>query len=411
MQNYNLNDVINSDLRGFCESVVHPFGNGALGAVCPDRYSDLILPCTDKLDFDITASTFSYGNSSTFPTSANYVGAVVWWMPRCLENGWAISEQTNYDTTSGEFKAADPVYKYIGIDVGAGQLDETVLLDLYTLCITGLWINGAGVPVAGIYDLTAPPNNPIFRQGYLAFRYSRFQSIIDNCDKARVLGAGVKLWSEQSPINTGGYCYGGWATQDDILNALFTSGGAPLFTFQDKMRYMKREPGLKGTTVRYSSLQTADQLDAEYPTIPARMYATKQNTDNLQPNTIIPVENSDLSVSDVCTPGTYIPIQIWRFNTTDGGDNNGPYTLKLSSTVHVEGTPSGNSPFQVGKITHDPMFENVQYFLENDEKFPVAVAGHSFKSFVSKAGKIVGKATKISGNIQKFLNLLEKAGE
>lgn len=389
---FSLNDIVGASLHGFAESVVHPFGNGAVGAVCPDRYSELVIPCTDRLDFDLSpAAAWTTGDSTDLPVEWVLAGWNVWFMPRCISAGW-LSEV-----------AGDYQYAFQSYDSFDGVEDDSVPLDLYTLCYIPYWLH-VGKPKAGFLEVTAgmPPTVEML-QGYKQVRYARFAAIQNNCDKARVLGAGIKLWSEESPINTGGYCYGGWCTMNDIFATVYSPlQGSEIISLPDHLRYINREIGLKGTTTRYSVLQTPEQLEPEYPSVPARIFTVSSGV-------ISVVGNNDLGTNDVTTPGSYVPMSIWRFNVTDNveGGTASAYTLKLSSMVHIEGYPNGDSPFQSARVLPDPMFDHIQYFLENPEQFPAAVGGHSFKSFTKKAAHIVGKATKFAGHFQKLMKLLD----
>jgi hypothetical protein len=264
---------------------------------------------------------------------------------------------------------------------------------------------------------------------YYAIQLTRFNNIYNNCDKLRLLGAGIKVWSEQAPINTGGYSVGGWITVEDIMSAMaWTDRVTPLFTpgpatpgalkaIQPKIKFACRTPGVKGSTVRYSPLQTSDQVEAEYPKIPTRMATT--GTINIAalngvvPNLVIEQPNVDFSINDVITPGSFVPCIYWQFNTTDTGGAavNGVYTLKVMAMVHGEGTPTGESPFMSCKSSTDPSAAYAKAMIENLEVFPPAVSGHSFKSFMTKMKHVVGKAKKVAGHVTKVLALADKFAE
>jgi hypothetical protein len=137
-------------------------------------------------------------------------------------------------------------------------------------------------------------------------------------------------------------------------------------------------------------------------TVPAADYS---------PEVVAPIGGTDLSVHDVTTPGSYVPCIYWSFNTGDEektgeGTDAGIYTLKVMSMVHSEGTPSGNSPFMSNKSQHDPCVDYVKMMLENPETFPPAVSGHSFKSFMSKAKRVMGHLGKGLGIATKVIELI-----
>ena len=244
----------------------------------------------------------------------------------------------------------------------------------------------------------------------------------------RILGAGLKAWSEDAPINTGGFSVGGWITLEDIAEALeigprggnlLTPGAlspGALKAIQPKIKFACRSPGVKGSTVRYSSLQTPEQVESEYPTIPDRMWTIEGSVNNEQlPGPyVVQGENIDLSTNDVITPGSFVPCIYWSFNINQNNDNvnvNDVYTLKLMSMVHSEGTPTGESPFMTNKSCVDPAASHAKTMLENLEVWPAATKGHSFKSFLKKTRHVIAKVTKGVGTFTKLLGLADQFAE
>jgi hypothetical protein len=414
--------------KRYAEAVVHPFGNGAYGATLPDRFQELVVPVTDSLEFDLSPANLNYPSSIadwTQDDDTQLTGIFMWFQPRCLASG-AITNRV----LSGNTGAAN-TNAYIPVDDTFSESADDTILTAYQLCITGLWTyngNIVGVPPIsfGLYN-GGTQALEFFVPAYLALQYSRFDNIASNCDKLRILGAGIKVWSEQAPINTGGYSIGGWMTLEDIRTAMARSETrAPLnpgnlSSISTSIKFRCRTPGVKGSTVRYSSLQSALQLRPQYPVVPQRLYqATFQdpNSSNpiyadalASPYVIDESKSSEIAVNDLMTPGSYVPVIYWHFNVSDSSNNDNVsnvYTLKVMSMVHSECTPTGTCPFMTGKSSADPAVEHVKLMLENVEQFPAAVSGHSFKSFVTKASHIVGKINKYASKTAKIMQLVEK---
>jgi hypothetical protein len=298
-------------------------------------------------------------------------------------------------------------------------------------------------------DPGVPPNieHPVVR-GYKILQYPRIDNIAANCGKGRILGAGLKVWSEEAPIATGGYCIGGWSTFADILNCVkntsmhignydaasranYTTVESPACAtavqrLPQTIKGACRQPGVKGVTVRYSSLQTPDQIEQEVVQLPEEFYATAQNNTTFLPgnenednpfgadyNKVYIEDRIDLSSYDVITAGSYLPVVFWKYNIspnalpTSAENTSGVYTLRVMSMVHFEGTPIGDSPFMSHKLNVDYAYNHVKSMLENWEVFPPAVPGHTFKSFLKKAGHILSKVTRGASHIANILSLVD----
>jgi hypothetical protein len=422
-----LKSTMSDDMVRFCEAVVSPFNGEAIGAILPDRYQELVVPVTDRLELDLTPDAFNHPLSTgswEADSNVQLTAVFIWFQPRCLEAG---SIATFTDPTE-----VNPITRipYLGVDDSLSTVSGSTALNMYNLCFTGIWTT-SGNP-------TNAPNTYGFYQDnqvsgatilpiYYMIQLTRFSNIDSNCDKMRILGGGLKVWSEQAPINTGGYSVGGWITMDDVFTALqwTTAALSPtglvgpltpgaLKDIQPSIRFACRSPGVKGATTRYSCLQTPEQLESEYPKIASRNYATVDAALR-EPVTgsdwITEFPNSDLSMHDVITPGSFIPCIYWQFNVTDESDNNGVYTLKLMSMVISEGSPTGASPFLSNKVTPDPTAEHSKMMLENIDVFPVATIGHSFKSFMSKAHRVMSHVVKGAGHVAKILTLVDKFGQ
>jgi hypothetical protein len=412
--------------RRYAESVVHPFGNNAIGATLPDRFQELVIPITDALEFDLTPGNLNYpGGPADWQQEAGVqlTGVFMWFQPRCIASGTIANRNATGTGQAGLLN----INAFIPVDDTFSLSSGAEILTAYQLCITGMWtysggLNGVPAIAFGLFNGGTEAYD-FFAPAYLALQYSRFDNIASNCDKLRILGAGLKVWSEQAPINTGGYSIGGWITLEDIRQAMTrnqdltaVTPGA-LASIVPSIKYRVRTPGVKGSTVRYSSLQTSEQIEPEYPLVPSRLFnvdiQTASDTDvTTSPFIIDEVKTADLAVNDLITPGSFVPCIYWHFNVTDSTSNENvtnTYTLKIMSMVHSEGTPTGNCPFMAGKSKVDPAVQHVKLMLENLEQFPPAAEGHSFKSFVSKAAHIVGKISKFASKTSQIMQLVDKA--
>lgn len=431
-----LEHVLSPDLIKFSEAVVHPFGDGAIGAILPDRYSELVVSLTDKLEFDLTPNLFNADGDWTSETDnpggiTQLLGVFMWLQPRTLACG-SVSSFV-FEDTGAYFNNYTNNFRCVDNDFSS--ISSVSILDSYNLCFTGVWADqsvGAPAPFTyGFFDLSSTGGKVAFH--YLAIEYSRFNSIRNNCDKIRMLGAGLKLWSEEAPINTGGYSIGGWITMEDIFQAtrmdettITPATPGALLNIQPSIKFAKRNPGLQGCTVRYSSLQDAEQLDFEYARIPGRLFALDA-PGYVDPTTGISQSTSgdiihgntgyDLSVNDTAVPGDFVPCIYWAFNVNRNaaasGNNSagsGVYTLKVSSIVHSEGAPTGTCPFQTTKVTEEVASAHIKTVLENVDDFPVAATGHSFRSFLSKAKSVVATVAKGASHFVKLMEVVSKFG-
>lgn len=423
MEDTRLYDIISEPLQRYCEAVVHPFGNEAVGATLPDRYQELIIPLTDRLELDLTPDLFNSPLAVTDwqdTPGVQLTGIFMWLQPRAIGAG-TINILNTEAAGTVNFYNTNP---FLCADDKFSQLAADGILNAYNLCFTGIWAASGNFPVTYGFFQGGNPNVPISPY-YTAIQYSRFSNIVSNCDKIRILGAGLKLWSEEAPINTGGYSLGGWITLEDIYEALeigddpsdYTPVNAgALKNIQSQIKFACRSPGVKGSTVRYSSIQTAEQAEPEYPVLPSRMYSVQDQLIESIPSgliqTVVPRPGADLGISDMTTPGSFVPCVYWSFNIkSQESEVEGVYTLKVMSMVHSEGTPTGESPFMSNKSNYDSSVQYIKQMLENPEMFPAAAAGHSFKSFMKKTRHIVSKLKKGAATAVKVLTLIDKVAK
>lgn len=385
---FSLHSVLSPPVLSFCEAVSNPFGAQAIGAVWPDNFDDMVIPATDRLDLDLTYNDVT-ADGSELTTGWQFNGIFVFFLPRCLAAGWIQS------TESLPF-----IYNRNWLGFSEGNIDMSIINNLYNIGYCGIFTNGTET-VLGIVVSGAPVAAVKFVQ------LNRFVPIYNTCARARVIGAGIKLWSEASPINTSGYCYGGLINHGNLISTIYDE---PTLDVQQYFRFLKRFMGLGGCTVRYSPLQSPEQAEKETVKLPSSRYrlidADGLATVTTNPAAVIVYEQgvSSPAVNDINKPGDYIPVIAWRFNPDES------YALKLSVQVHVDCTPNGTNPFQIASVPSDPVMNNIAYFLANHEQFPMVAKGHSFTSFIKKARHVVAKGSKYASHFAKFMALLDKFG-
>lgn len=373
--------LISPSIRDFAEAVVNPFGQGAVGALRPDRYASTIIPMLDKFDLDITPD--SLGAADTGTDASTLAGVIVWFEPRCTAAG-----SLDLDATSSGFLYPNNYYG------PTGTLDVGQCITAYHACITGLWVLPSGVYKIGVYA------GGTFDNTANKYTFSRYDGVHSNNDAIRVLGAGLKLWGEEAPLNMGGYSFGGWMSIESFMSVMYNGNGAGGNDLQTALRYRCDNMGVAGVTVRYASIQSPTQTKLVPPNLSSRNYAVHSNA------YITFNPNYTPQSSDLVESGDYLPFAIWRFNNSDV--NNGPYTLKLSMITEIEGVPAYNSPFISERRRPDMTLNSVCELLEDKAEFPVATKGHSFKSFADKAKKFYTKVNKGVGRISNMMNSIDK---
>lgn len=373
--------LISPSVRDFAEAVVCPFGAGAVGALRPDRYASTIIPMLDKFDLDITPDLL--GASDTGTDASVLSGVIVWFEPRCTAAG-----TMDLNSTNDGFLYPCNYYS------PTGTLDIGQSITAYHACITGLWILPAGTYKIGIYA------GGVFDNAAYKYTFARYSGVHSNNDAVRILGAGIKLWGEEAPLNMGGYSFGGWLSLESFMSVMYTGNGTGGNSLQTSLRYRCDNMGIAGVTVRYSSIQSPTQVKLIPPSISSRNYTATSNA------YITFHGNYTPQAADLCESGDYLPFAIWRFNNVDA--NNGPYTLKLSMVAHVEGVPAYDSPFIAQRRKPDLSLSSLSELLEDKEEFPVATKGHSFKSFANSAKKFYTKVNKTVGRISNMMNSIDK---
>lgn len=387
-------DILDPTLVTYCEAITNPFGSSAIGALLPDKYHELVIPATDRLDFDLGPASFNVGSADwTIQENSRLLAAIIWFRPRCLDSGELLTNQI--DNVPDTF-----VYPYLGIN-NQGATNPLVAAHAYNLCFYGLWSTTAGTQV-GVYDGETATGVSNY---YKMLAYPRRSTIAANTTGVRILGAGIKAWSEEAPINTGGYSVGGWISHVQMLQS--TISDASTAALEANMRFVCRTPGIKGSTVRYSPLQSPTQIESQSANVLNNQFIVTNGTNQ----EVLSFQNGVAPVAmDMCNPNDFVPVIYWKYNNSasdTGSITDGVYTLKLMSTVHLEGIPDGSCPFMTTRLKYDPAVDEVSNFLQNPEVFPPATKGHSFKSFITKANHIMGIIHQSMSKVMAVGKLLE----
>jgi len=408
----NIYNSFAQNLKAYCDAVVNPFGQGAVGAILPDSYVDQVCAATDRFEMSLTPNFFNY--LATVPWQdtdhVRLIGVAIWLQPRCNATGM-LAHATH--TGTGEKYNLFPFYP---LNDTLDELSLDTCFNAYNLCITGIWTNSTGgtAPPAdwGVY--TDNGGAPDVVSMYYMIPFKKFEAIAENTTKMRLLGAGLKVWSEESPLNTGGYTTGGWLPLDDLFDGMYCSNATatdPGFfhTVEPRIRYPQRSQGVQGVTIRYSSLQDQCQRSLEYARIPTRLSKYVENTTGpkTSPYYFSPESDTiDYSTSDLIEAGSDIPFLVWNFNASEPTD---VYALKIHAIAHVEATPNGSNPFASSLIKSDPAATVARQMVEDPAVWPPATIGHSFKSFATKLNRVESQVQKTASTIMQIMDVVERS--
>lgn len=401
-------DDLSPALQRFANAVVHPFGKEAIGAIRPDDYNTVSLPVYDRITMDLDPGLLFAANNP-METLDGYAIVLA---PRCLAAGWThtaaqgavtVAEvpciSSNGDLTLSEIRNENEGNNY-------WQMSEQ-----YSLLVMALGTIGGVYNQWAYYSFdntmrSSPVNRPgasVPKGALNAIRFNRYNQYVDNADGGRIIGAGLKVWSEAAPINTGGTCYGGWITQKDLFGCMAgntTKGTAGLL---DQLAMRQHYRGVDGCTVRYSSCQ--GPLQQQYATNRINGITINQSANiDLPPAT----DGSGMYNQDVVLPGDYCPIVIWKF---DDNTQANTYSLRVEARCIVQAKPKGSCPFLSILPEYDMELDEVIAILSNPELFPIVAKGYSFKSFWRSLKHAVATTpVKMTRHIQKFIGFAERHG-
>lgn len=348
----------------------------------PDQWQPPTVAATDRLELDWPAASFA---QSGIDTLGNVLIAFV---PRSIAAGW-WDWRASLSMNPIQFRDLQPDLS--AVNTGVPNMASNPYVLLIATAVNGQWL-----------ALDAQTGGAI--SGYNSIQFARSDLCSSNVDSARIVGAGIKVWSDEAPINTGGTCYGGWTTVQALqatLGQQFGTGrtGTAPELFQDELLFRKIHQGVEGITVRYSPLQSAEQEHFVSFQMPDNLV---QYDTGVQDPSVTFGENFQPFVYDQVTPGTYVPCVVWNFGS---GDSANAYSLRVQAVAHLQCRPKPLSPFMQITPTPDPLYMHLASLLENKDAFPVAVTGHSFKKFMSKALKHAQTLFKHADDVSKFLGL------
>lgn len=376
-----LGSLFSEELHTFADAVVNPFDQSAIGAIMPDQWQPPTIPALDRLNFQLDPTVFA-------DATGGAVGTVIFAIvPRSLATGW-------WDYGGANGLANVPFYD-LGPNLGGGGSPGYPIMARYpyvlvmSVAVDGAWTALTGGAVVG----------SVVEPGYNSVAFSRSSLAGSNLAACRMVGAGLKVWSDDAPINTGGTAYGGWITPDALKNSLGNrAGGSAPGVVQDELRFRTIKQGVEGVTVRYSPLQSAEQENFVEFSLPDSLVAWDPSV--VPQDSVKFGENYSPFVYDQVNPTTSIPCVVWKFTSAQD-----LYALRVQSVVHLQGRPMPLSPFMQVTPKPDPLYSHLAMLLENKDAFPVSTGGHSFKKFLTKAFKHAQRLFRHADDVSKFLEL------
>lgn len=266
---FNLRQIIAPDLGRYIESVIHPFGDGGIGAFAPNRWSsNRCIPVTDRISFTLDPTLYT-----TIDAGVQPAGFFVALVPRSIQAGWMTTRQGN---AYNEFGWYGP--KFTGlknndsdeiITATNTDIDQSIVLNHYYLLVSLIDADGDFRYIIPEYTDTSSVTQAATVQtgGYNAIAFTRFSRYKDNCDNGCLLGAGIKIRANKSLLNTGGKVYGGSITHRDAITIKDVGTNAAK-VIQNKLKEWRLEQGVEGITVRYEPSQDSLQQREVIPKIP-----------------------------------------------------------------------------------------------------------------------------------------------
>jgi hypothetical protein len=234
--------------------------------------------------------------------------------------------------------------------------------------------------------------------------FQKSSGLIDSASSLRIIGAGIKLWSNESPLNTGGIMYGGYITATTFAQyfQVQTSTTQPQVTpdtFDSILNFRQVFQGVDGITVRYNSCNSLQQSKLQ----PVVMVAS-----GLQLSSGSTI-NGGIGGSDLMETGDHYPIGYWRFKapiTTTTDVTN----VTVEAIVRLEASPGSLNPYVSSIVRKEPVYNMLNEALGDIQEHPVATEGHSFKSFLSKIDVVFGQISKGLKKTTEFVGKLANFG-
>jgi hypothetical protein len=446
------------DTETLAQAITNPFDDAAIGAVIPDQWSPPTIPALDRLTITLDPSLIV----AAAGTNAILVqGWIIAFVPRSLSAGWLARANTG----TVEDPSYSQVVNIVSVDSSFSRVQEfPATAEMYSLFVGIIGISGNIDNGNSITVMAYDPADQLFVEGFMCIPFSRGSALSESCSGGRICGAGLKVFSDEAPIETGGTVYGGWTAIDDLFKLVFLEPiepppppktnrnqrynipipiqptvlaeyddlgeykgkphgrktrrrsrryqsrvDTPLYsaaTFQDALKYRHAYKGVDGVTVRYSPLQSA--IMEEFRPIYEDAMFIETTISLLNPDTAITI-NEDIAVGahDLINPNDYVPCVVWRYNSSAGAtpteNIDKTYSLRVEARVHLQCEPDGDCPFMATTVQPDPHYIHLQMLLENKDAFPVVSKGQSFKSFnagIREAVKTVGSALNLGKDIK-----------
>jgi hypothetical protein len=395
---YSLNETLTKEALCYSEAVVCPFADEAVGCKRPDGQIGT-TPCTDR--YSGLLGLVEQSQHFSPPSGASISGICISFIPRSLAVNWI---RGNID--DGKCKPylsileLDSNLNGIVNDIQSGSKYRSVVSDPYCLLYTILGSDGKFYrfdTVPGDFTLS-------FEEGINLIRTPRLNSIYNNFDTLRILGAGIKLWPNSAPVQTGGRVFSGSFRLSDFYDIL---GGGDLdrstvnatnLETALKDNY-KTFVGLDGTTIRYNPLMDRKQLELQDMQI--NLFATTGEDDENHYTEYFLDSANTVQLYDLATPNCYAPVVIWRYG------NETVYDITFRMVVHNEGGTDGVCPFEADAVISDHNILHLDKFLMSSH-FDRYVKGHTFAKFINKAKKFVGHVQKGTAKAVQIINLIEK---
>jgi hypothetical protein len=233
--------------------------------------------------------------------------------------------------------------------------------------------------------------------------FSRSDSIRNNVEGCRIIGAGLKVFSDEAPINTGGTVYGGWIPADNILKYIANDGDINTYKstvgIQNDLMTNHMYKGVTGSTARYSTLQSPQQAAFNAYDVSASF----ENAEAAGANSDWAYGRPGASgnSNDLIKPSDYVPTIIWRYNSSDQND---VYSLRVRATIHLQCQPLGTCPFALTSIHPTFGLTELQALLNNLDHFPTACEGESFKGFLKTLGRMVKGVPDVFERVDSIMN-------
>lgn len=257
----------------------------------------------------------------------------------------------------------------------------------------------------------------------------------------RTVGFGMKLFSTEAALTANGRISGGelpLGLVTDLLNFQDQEYSHPKFTAATPVQSMDWSPlpdrmeewteriesrmeeytaftAVDGCTVRYNTLQTEEQTEYIYTNNDSRVtFAPVQigfTKDPLVTQNII-VGNPKTAMSRIraeipmpyhpaCDGSEMVPIILFapadpvKINYSDiEGDSSREDGLFFQAVLHTECLSSNQFPMEVEESIFDPNWDLYSRICAETQNFPIVVKGHSFASFMRKAGRVARTAMK-----------------